>query len=461
MNKTATLRSERLTYEPLGMKHLSEKYVNWMNDKDVNIYMSSGGDYTLEKLRLFLLDQQKKKILFWAIIKTNTKEHIGNIKIDPIDEKRKSGEYGIMIGNKLEWGKGYANEASKTIIKYCFEEIGLNEITLGVNKSNINAIKLYDRLGFIKFNRKTSPDKDYNVKDEIIRMSKNKNIDKIILGTAQFGMDYGINNLNGKINQEEIYKILEYSYDNGIRKIDTAEIYGNSIETIGEFHKQYPQKKFKVFSKANYGNNNSSFSSNIITNLKKLCIDNYEGYMIHNYQLFKSDQRLINAMLDAKKSGIILKNGISLYSNLEVYDIIDENTFDFIQLPFNLLDNSKKRESVIKYAKSKDVETYVRSIFLQGLFFKSQSSIPYNLKPLEKYLKKLIKIGLDINVDINELAMKYSLSKSYIDKIIFGIDNLSQLEKNIDIIKNKVQIPSVKIDKINVLENELLNPTNW
>ena len=130
-------------------------------------------------------------------------------------------------------------------------------------------------------------------------------------------------------------------------------------------------------------------------------------------------------------------------------------------LIINLLDNSKKRESVIKFAKSKDVETYVRSIFLQGLFFKSQSSIPYNLKPLEKYLKKLIKIGLDINVDINELAMKYSLSKSYIDKIIFGIDNLSQLEKNIDIIKNKVQIPSVKIDKINVLENELLNPTNW
>ena len=38
--------------------------------------------------------------------------------IDPIDEKRKSGEYGIMIGNKLEWGKGYAKEASKTIIKY-------------------------------------------------------------------------------------------------------------------------------------------------------------------------------------------------------------------------------------------------------------------------------------------------------------------------------------------------------
>tara|TARA_A100001015_G_scaffold321496_1_gene452561 strand:+ start:1108 stop:2493 length:1386 start_codon:yes stop_codon:yes gene_type:complete len=461
MNKTVTLRSERLTYEPLNMKHLSEKYVNWMNDKDVNIYMSSGGDYTLEKLRLFLLDQQKKKILFWAIIKTNTKEHIGNIKIDPIDEKRKSGEYGIMIGNKLEWGKGYAKEASKTIIKYCFEEIGLNEITLGVNKSNINAIKLYDRLGFIKFNRKISPDKYYNIKDEIIRMSKNKNIDKIILGTAQFGMDYGINNLNGKINQEEIYKILEYSYDNGIRNIDTAEIYGNSIETIGEFHKQFPQKKFKVFSKVNYGNNNTCFSSNIITNLKKLGVDNYEGYMIHNYQLFKSDQRLVTAMLDAKKSGIILKNGISLYSNFEVYDIIDENTFDFIQLPFNLLDNSKKRESVIKSAKSKDIETYVRSIFLQGLFFKSQSSIPYNLKPLKKYIKKLIKIGLDINIDINELALKYSLSKSYIDKIIFGIDNLSQLEKNIDIIKNEVQIPSVKIDKINVLENELLNPTNW
>ena len=284
MKKIKTLKSKRLVYKPLGLDYLSDNYVNWMNDKDVNIYMESGGDYTIEKLKLFLIEQQKNEILFWAIIKKDTQKHIGNIKIDPINLETKSGEYGIMIGDKSEWGKGYAIEASSTIMNYCFNEIGLNKINLGVNKSNKNAIRLYDKLAFVKYNRNKFPDKYKNVKEDVIRMTKNKYTDKIILGTAQFGMNYGINNLNGKINNEEIYKILEYSYDSGIRQLDTAEAYGDSIDLIGEFHSQNPEKKFKVFSKGTHDQTQDDYSFNIKSNLKKLYIEYYEGYMIHNYK---------------------------------------------------------------------------------------------------------------------------------------------------------------------------------
>ena len=54
-----------------------------------------------------------------------------------------------MIGDKLSWGKGFANEASKEIIKYCFNEIKLSQITLGVIEENINAVILYKKMGFI------------------------------------------------------------------------------------------------------------------------------------------------------------------------------------------------------------------------------------------------------------------------------------------------------------------------
>jgi len=461
MKKIEILKSKRLVYEPLGLSHLSDKYVNWMNDKDVNIYMDSGGDYTLEKLKSFLLDQEKKEIFFWAIIKTDNQKHIGNIKIDPISKNTKSGEYGIMIGDKSEWGKGYANEASTTIINYCFNILGLNKINLGVKKSNTNAIKLYEKLGFVRYDRKKFPENYKNVKEDVIRMSKNKYIDKIILGTAQFGMDYGINNSNGKITNEEIYKILEYSYDNGIRQLDTAEVYGNSIDLIGEFHNQYPEKKFKVFSKAIYSKDQVDYLYNIESNLKKLSIESYEGYMIHNYQSFTENQKLINVMVDAKRSGLIKQNGISLYLNQEVNHLLNEDLLDFIQLPFNLLDNSSKRESTFKSAKSSNLDIHVRSIFLQGLFFKSQSLTPKKIKPLRKYIDQLIEICKDFNIDLDELAIKYTLNKDYINKIIFGIDNLDQLKRNIFIIENGIKIPTLKIDNINVLENNLLNPTNW
>ena len=147
------LESDRLYYEPLTLRHLSKEYVAWLNDNEVYKYLETGGNYTIEKLEQFLMDQEKKNILFWAILKKDSNIHIGNIKIDPIDTKRNSGEYGILMGNKNEWGKGFAKEASETIIKHCFDDLKLSKITLGVVEDNINAVKLYEKLGFTTYDK--------------------------------------------------------------------------------------------------------------------------------------------------------------------------------------------------------------------------------------------------------------------------------------------------------------------
>lgn len=123
-------------------------YVNWLNDPKVNKYLESGGNYTIEALELFLKEQEQKTILFWAIFIKNPKKHIGNIKIDPIDLVNNSGEYGILMGDTTEWRKGYAKEASLKIIKYCFSELKLSKITLGVLDKNKAALKLYENIGF-------------------------------------------------------------------------------------------------------------------------------------------------------------------------------------------------------------------------------------------------------------------------------------------------------------------------
>ncbi len=144
--KASYLESERLYYEPLSTLYSSNSYVDWLNDEEVNKYLESGGGYTIEKLNVFLKEQESKNIQFWAIVIKESNKHIGNIKIDPI--KNSIGEYGILIGDKIEWGKGYAKEASETIIHHCFDNLKLTEIQLGVKPNNINAIKLYKTLGF-------------------------------------------------------------------------------------------------------------------------------------------------------------------------------------------------------------------------------------------------------------------------------------------------------------------------
>lgn len=143
------LESDRLILKPLDLTFLSQKYVNWMNDLDVNKFLSGEGDYSLDKLKMFLTEVEKKDILFWAILTKNESKHIGNIKIDPVEIKHGFCEYGIMMGDKNEWGKGFAKEASKMVIEYCFKCLNLRKMNLGVIESNSRAVKLYEKLGFI------------------------------------------------------------------------------------------------------------------------------------------------------------------------------------------------------------------------------------------------------------------------------------------------------------------------
>ncbi len=150
MSYNKTLESERLLYKPLNSSYCNDSYLQWLNNKDVNRYMGITEPYTKEQLMDYLVTVEKNdKILFWAILLKVDNSHIGNIKIDPVNRYHGLGEYGIMMGDQTAWGKGYASEASETIIDYCFKEEGLRKIALGVVEENIPAVHLYKKLGFL------------------------------------------------------------------------------------------------------------------------------------------------------------------------------------------------------------------------------------------------------------------------------------------------------------------------
>lgn len=165
------LESERLIYKRVSAEHVSEAYVNWINDPEVNMYLETRGNYTLDLLKTYVEEQFNKEVYFWAIHLKDSNKHIGNLKIDPIDTETNSGEYGILMGDKINWGKGYAKEASFSIIKYCFEQLKLSKITLGVIEDNKNAVGLYKKMGFIIDEVKTDAGTYNNKTSNALRMS--------------------------------------------------------------------------------------------------------------------------------------------------------------------------------------------------------------------------------------------------------------------------------------------------
>ena len=67
-------------------------------------------------------------------------------------------------------------------------------------------------------------------------------LNKLVLGTAQFGLDYGINNFSGKVKLNEVYKILDFAYENNILTLDTAASYGNAELLIGNYFEENPER---------------------------------------------------------------------------------------------------------------------------------------------------------------------------------------------------------------------------
>lgn len=142
------LVTERLILRPISRQHCTFQYVTWLNDERVYKFLDTRGGYSLEMLQKYIEKVIANDVLMWAIHLLENDKHIGNIKIDPINNELKTGEYGILMGERSEWGKGYAKEASEAVINYCFEEIGLRKISLGVVTDNEKAIRLYLGLGF-------------------------------------------------------------------------------------------------------------------------------------------------------------------------------------------------------------------------------------------------------------------------------------------------------------------------
>tara|TARA_X000000368_G_C22652844_1_gene546072 strand:+ start:81 stop:629 length:549 start_codon:yes stop_codon:yes gene_type:complete len=142
------IESQRLKLVRLSKKHVTSEYVSWINDSETNMYLETRGNYSLDLLSSYIDEKYKNEVFIWAIHRKDSNVHIGNIKIDPIDTKKKTGEYGILIGDKKSWGKGFAKEATIRILKYCFYKLNLRKITLGVIEENLKAISLYKNIGF-------------------------------------------------------------------------------------------------------------------------------------------------------------------------------------------------------------------------------------------------------------------------------------------------------------------------
>lgn len=146
------LIGERIYLRALEQSDLSGNYFQWLNDNEVCAFNSHAifPNSTKKMQDFFDSMQDNKTAVVLAIITKEKDTHIGNLGLHEIDWISRSAEFRILLGDKDNWQKGFANEAAQLIINYGFERLNLNRIFCGTSAENIGMQKLAEKLNMKK-----------------------------------------------------------------------------------------------------------------------------------------------------------------------------------------------------------------------------------------------------------------------------------------------------------------------
>ena len=284
----------------------------------------------------------------------------------------------------------------------------------------------------------------------------NKHIPNLILGTAQFGLDYGIANNTRKLCVKEIFDILEFAWENGVHSFDTAPCY-NSEKILGDFIKVHGvEKEIKILTKISAIKNKNEFKSAVRSNIENslknlgsrisvlfLHDPKDSTYLIENVSFFK---RIV-------KEYSIKSLGVSVYTPDEVKKT-NKSSFDLAyQFPLNILD---RRFSRVIMPNGK---RYARSIFLQGVLASKNSLRKGSSRKLKDIYEKYHQYIRSYNIDPIQAAISFIEKNNNVDYFLVGVDNLKQLKKIIflKLIDVSHLISHLPFQK----KSRLYDPRNW
>jgi len=286
---------------------------------------------------------------------------------------------------------------------------------------------------------------------------------RLALETVQFGLDYGVSNTSGKVDESKVFEILNEAAKINIDTLDTAMLYGNSESVLG----RAGVSDFNVVTKLppipkQVTNIKTWVIENINSSLNKLNVDKVYGLMLHRSDDFLGEQgfKLYKILCKLREDRIVNKIGVSIYSPDELDSLESSGIkIDIIQAPFNILDRRIETSGWLGKLKTSGVEIHTRSVFLQGLLLlESSKRDPYFSKwkdcfdEFDKWIKKTNQTPLGA-------CLNFVNSFNEIDKIVVGIETIDQLRKIASSIDNSYKTPIP--DHLQINDTMLIDPSNW
>ncbi|MDK4736452.1 aldo/keto reductase [Rhizobium sp. CNPSo 3490] len=285
---------------------------------------------------------------------------------------------------------------------------------------------------------------------------------KLALGTAQFGLNYGIANSAGQISATEAVAILETAKASRIDTLDTAAAYGHSEASLG----RAGVAEFKVVTKlppmpSEVEKPDVWVRKQIEASLARLGVDSVYGYLMHRPEELagRNGDAVASALQEAKQDGLVSRIGISIYDPRQIDLVSDRLDIGLVQAPLNLLDRRIVDSGKAKQLFERGIELHTRSAFLQGLLLFERDALPPAFQRWSALFDRWHDWLDTEQVAATKASLDFACSLSEVHRVVVGVDTQRQLSMLVAGL-NKPGVNAGWPD-LRTADLDLINPARW
>lgn len=283
----------------------------------------------------------------------------------------------------------------------------------------------------------------------------------IAIGTAQFGLNYGIANKTGRVAEAEVREIMSVARQNGVDTLDTAIAYGGAEATLGDIGCD----SWNVVTKlppvpSDIKDVQGWVSGEASKSLIRLKLTNLYALLLHNPAdlLGPQGRVLADALFKLKSQGIVSKLGVSIYNPNELDGLRDLQITDIVQAPMNVFDRGLSTSGWIDELARGGTEIHVRSAFLQGLLVMDPTQRPAQFGRWASLLALWDNWVTDTEQTRVEACLAHLKSFPEVSHIVVGIDNVRQAH---EIFAASETPPLRAPENVSSDDQQLINPAKW
>jgi aryl-alcohol dehydrogenase-like predicted oxidoreductase len=292
-------------------------------------------------------------------------------------------------------------------------------------------------------------------------------LSRLMLGTVQLGMPYGIANRAGQPPYEVARDIIACAYEGGVTCFDAAAAYGASEQVIGRALAELGvADRVIVVTKIRHlvdlpsAAAGAAIEDSVSSSLRALRLEALPLCLFHR----EDDFRCIEHLLRLKEKGLVRHVGASVMTPKATAAIIGSGLTEAVQLPASLLDHRFARAGILAGARRRGLAVFARSIYLQGSLLMSEQEIPSCLETAIPVRRELEALAREAGMSLAELAARYVLSLDGVTCVVIGVESVEQLRENLTLIERGPLAPALCAaigGAVPELPDDMLMPNRW